>query len=286
MADSIIKWLTDEMQKMEEGEKVTFRLRYSERARGTVTVNTWTVVNSFDAAALASVIMKAAETDSSYMAAGTKRYEVQAIRNGENVARYPVVIHQGENEDDLANSGAGSATVNDAAVALLQQSQNHVESLVTAVVQIAMGNEKYRLMELDRSARRSQALEERLDGVRELIERAQDKQFDRDMQRKKYDDEQKLLNEAVATGRTLLPFAINAVAKKNMVPTGDNSVLKEALRPVFSEITTEQLEKLQGIFTPSQVVGLLEVWNLLQAEGVKAPNLEGEKPNGKNGKHN
>ncbi len=284
MADSIVKWLNDEMQKVEGGEKITFRLRYSERGRS-VTINQWTMANPFDASALGHTVMDAAELDSRYMAVGgTKRYELQAIRNGESVARYPVTIHQGENEDDLEKYGSG--TINDAAVGLLQQSQSHVEALIRALVQIAMGNEKFRLMELERSARRCQALEERLDGVRDTAERANDKQFERDMARKKYEDEQKLLGDAVATGRTLLPFAINALAKKNMVPTGNNSVLREALRPVFSEITTDQLEKLQSIFTPTQVVGLLEVWKLLDADGVKMPNVEGEKPNGTNGKTN
>lgn len=285
MADSIIRWLTDQMQKAGENGKITFRLRYAERGRST-TIDTWTVVNPLDVSALAHDITDRADMDSRFMALGSvKKYELQAIRDGESVARYPIAIHQGENEDDLENVGTGSGTINDAAVALLQQSHNHVESLVRALVQISMGNEKFRLLELERSARRSQALEERLDGARETLERAQDKLFDRDMQRRKYDDEQKRINEAFATGRTLLPFAINAMAKKNLVPTGNNSVLREALRPVFSELTNDQLEKLQSIFTPSQVVGLLEVWKLLEADGVKLPNMEGEKPNGKTSKN-
>jgi hypothetical protein len=281
MGESIIRWLTDQMQKVEQGGKVIFRLRYVERAR-TATIDTWTMMNPFDASALAHEIMDKAELDSRFMAVGGgKKYELQAIRNGENVARYPIEIHHGENEEDFDKLAVANGTVNEATVALLQQSHSHVEVLVRALVSIAMGNEKHRLVELERMARRNLLLEERVDGARETVERAQDKQFERDMSRKKYDDEQRRLNEAFATGRTLLPFAINAVAKKNLVPTGDNSVLKEALRPVFSEITTDQLEKLQSIFSPTQVVGLLEVWKLLEAEGVKMPKMEGEKANGK-----
>ncbi len=281
MGESIIRWLNDQMKKIEEGGKITFRLRHPESSR-MVVIDTWTLTNPFDASVLANEIMERADLDSRYMSVGTtKKYELQAMRNGEQVGRYPIMIHQGENEEDIDRSDNGG-TINDATVALLQQSHSHVEALVRALVSLAMGNEKHRLVELERQVKRTLLLEDRLDAARETTERAQDKQFERDMQRKKYDDEQRRLNEAFATGRTLLPFAVNAVAKKNLVPTGNNSVLKEALRPVFSEITPDQLEKMQGILTPTQVVGLLEVWKLLDADGVKSSNSE----DGKNGKHN
>jgi hypothetical protein len=80
---------------------------------------------------------------------------------------------------------------------------------------------------------------------------------------------EKRLDDATTTVRTLLPFIVNAAAKRQMVPTGDSSVLAAALRPAMENLTTEQLEKLQEILTPPQVVALLEVWQLLCAEKDK-----------------
>jgi hypothetical protein len=89
-------------------------------------------------------------------------------------------------------------------------------------------------------------------------------------------NEQRRLDEAFATGRFVLPFAVNAIAKKQIIPTGDNSLLKEALKPVMSELTESQVTELQKILSPTQLVGLMEVWKLVKDEKGDG------KPNGKN----
>jgi hypothetical protein len=61
-------------------------------------------------------------------------------------------------------------------------------------------------------------------------------------------------NEAqkeILTGRALLPFVINALAKKELVPGAPKS--DEAIRFVLSTITPEQLEKMQSALTPMQI---------------------------------
>ncbi len=112
--------------------------------------------------------------------------------------------------------------------------------------------------------------------MRETHERSLDTNFDREQKRLNFNANEKRIDDATTTVRTLLPFMVNAFAKRQMVPTGDSSVLKEALRPATETMTTEQLEKLQGILTPPQVVALLEVWQLVCAE---KPN---DKPKDKN----
>lgn len=78
--------------------------------------------------------------------------------------------------------------------------------------------------------------------------------------------------DATTTVRTLLPFIVNAAAKRRMVPTGESSVLAKALRPAMDTMATEQLEKLKGILTPAQLVSLLEVWQLVCGEKPKEKN--------------
>jgi hypothetical protein len=87
---------------------------------------------------------------------------------------------------------------------------------------------------------------------------------------------EKRIDDATTTVRTLLPFVVNAAAKRQMVPTGDSSVLAEGLQPAMDSMTTEQLEKLKEILTPAQLVSLLEVWQLVCAEKPK------DKPKDKN----
>jgi hypothetical protein len=70
-------------------------------------------------------------------------------------------------------------------------------------------------------------------------------------------------NEAqkeILTGRALLPFVINALAKKELVPGAPKS--DEAIRFLLSSITPEQLEKMQSIFTSVQMDSLYKALEL------------------------
>jgi hypothetical protein len=200
---------------------------------------------------------------------GKKQYEVVAVVDGDSVGRFGLRIEETDEGGD-ERTASNSHSLNDAAVDLVKQSQNHVEGLLRAVVGLVVGTEKTRMAEMERLAQRNDALEAKFDLMRSTIEQAQDKQFDREMKREEFKSQERRLDQLFATGRTVLPFAVNALAKKNLLPTGDNSLLKEALKPMMSELTEGQLDALRKILTPAQQVSLLEVWTLLNEE--KNPN--------------
>jgi hypothetical protein len=260
----IVGWLDDQLKKLDEGTSIRLALRHIGGAKASV-VNRWTATRTNNANELAVEIAQAAQVDAHFMGGGGKRYELIAIVGGENVGRYGLRVEDVEQDDDEGPNGRYQLT--DAAVALVKQSHDHVNGLVRAMVTLALGSEKTRLAELARLGERIEAMENKLDKARETVEQAQEKQFEREMKREQVKNQERRLDEAFATGRVMLPFAINAVAKTNLVPTGDNSILKEALKPVMSGLTEGQLAKIQEVLTPAQMVGLLEVWKLLNSEG-------------------
>lgn len=267
----LVGWLDGQLKKLDEKASIRLSLRHIAGAK-TMVVDRWNATRSSDATELAVDIGKAAQTDAHFMGGGVKRYELIAAVEGEQVGRFGLRVEEGEEEE--TDGGNQRYALNDAAVALVKQSQEHVHGLVKALVTLMIGTDKSRLAELDRLAARNEAIEAKFDKMRELIEASQDKQFDRDMKKKSFDNDQRRLDELIATGRVLAPFLVNGIAKKNLLPTGDNSLLKEALKPVMSEMTEEQLTQLQKIFKPSQLVGILEVWKMLNAESASNGNKE------------
>lgn len=260
----IVGWIEGQLNKLSDEATIRLALRHVGGAKAIV-VNRWTATRASSPTELAVEIAQAAQVDAHFMGGGVKRYELIAIVDGEHVGRYGLRVEDVEQDEEESPNGRFQLT--DAAVALVKQSHDHVNGLIRALVTLSLGAEKSRLAELGRLADRIEATETKLDKARETVEQAQDKQFERELKRELTKNQERRLDEAFATGRIMLPFAVNAIAKKNLVPTGDNSVLKEALKPVMSEMTSGQMAKIQEVLTPAQMVGLLEVWKLLQDDG-------------------
>lgn len=261
----LVGWLGGQLKKLDEKASIRFSLRHIAGAKTSV-VDRWIGSRATDSNELAIEIGTAAQTDAHFMGGGVKRYEVIAAVDGEHVGRFGLRVEEGDEDD--SDPGNQRFQLNEAAVALVKQSHEHVNGLVRALITLMLGTDKSRMAELERLALRNEAMEAKFDKMREAFEAAQDKQFDREMKKKGFDNDQRRLDELIATGRVLAPFLVNGIAKKNLLPTGDNSLLKEALKPVMSEMTEQQLTELQKIFKPSQLVGILEVWKMLNAEST------------------
>ena len=134
-----------------------------------------------------------------------------------------------------------------------------------AVINISVGNTKSLVAEIDRLHRRNEESERRIESMRETHERSLDTNFERDQKRLKSAADEKRLDEGMASIRTLLPFMVNAMAKRQMVPTGDSSVIAEALRPTMESLTWIGFQKVLSatdfglFFTNSLVVTLVSL---------------------------
>ena len=138
-----------------------------------------------------------------------------------------------------------------------------------AVINISVGNTKSLVAEIDRLHRRYEESERRNEAMRETHERSLDTNFDREQKRLQFNANEKRIDDATTTVRTLLPFIVNAAAKRQMVPTGDSSTLAEVMRPAMESLTPEQFDKLQAILTPTQVVAFFEGWRAICGEKPK-----------------
>ncbi len=263
MIDKVLPWLEDQKKR---GNCAAIRLEQIDDNRNTAQpVNEWALKEGEDIPQLAANIDDAVFGDANVY--GGNKYQLVAIANEKVRAR--LGIQAKVPERTMQRGSSRQHQYGDESAALLEQTYRHNEALMRAVISISVGNTKSLLSEIDRLHRRNEESDRRIESMRETVERSLDTNFEREQKKLKTAADEKRLDEAVATFRTLLPFMVNAAAKRQMVPTGDTSVLAEALRPLMESLTTEQFETIKGALNPAQVVSLLEVWKLLNAEKPK-----------------
>jgi len=255
MIDGIIPWLEQQMER----KAAILRLHHvSDKA----VIEEWELDGQKDAAELAQCVLENTNRETNVFGRAQK-YQLVVIVDKQIRARFSFHSEVAEDGDALQ---LDMTTQSDVAVALLQQSHRHIEGLTRSLVAVSLGNTKAHLSEISRLAHRNDENERRLDAMRDAHERSLDTQFERDIRRKKFDADERRLDDGISTFRGLLPFVVNSIAKKQVVPTGSTSVLHEAMRPVMETVTTEQIEKLQQVLTPAQMIGLMEVWRLVTAD--------------------
>jgi coenzyme F420-reducing hydrogenase delta subunit len=272
---SVASWVESHVKELDEKSKLRFALRHIIGNKKEL-VKRWNATRETGVNELSIEISEAARVDALTTGAGEQRYEVIALVDGENVGRFGFrAAVDSENEDGLDGIFNGRYALDECAVDLVKQAQGHVDGLVRALGTLVIGTERGRVAEIERITNRSILLENKIDEMRTEFEKAKDNDLERQLKKDKFEKDQRRLDEVFATARVMLPFVVNSFAKKQLVPTGDNSVLKEALRPVMTEMTMDQISKLQEILSPPQMVALLELWRMLN-EGKS-----GEEGNGK-----
>lgn len=277
---SMGSWLESHIKELEEKSKLRFILRHVNGTKKDV-VKRWKATPETNTNELSIQISEAIKLDSVNFGGALQNYELVAHVDNEQAGLFRIRAQDAEIEEDFdGGNGIGRSSLNECAVDLVKQAQGHVDSLIRAIATLVVGTERGRVAELERVTNRSIQLENKVDEMRAEFEKAKDNDLERQLKRDKFEKDQRRMDEAFATARVLLPFLVNAFAKKQLVPTGDNSVLKEALRPVMTEMTMDQISRLQEVLTPAQMVSLLELWRLLSSDGNGKSSEEG------NGKSN
>jgi hypothetical protein len=284
---SITSWLESHVNELGENQKMRIALTYVSGAKKAM-VKRWRATPATNTNELAIEISETAKIDAMSAGAiggGIHKYEVVAYIDEESVGLYRLRIQDMESEDGLDEGSVGRSSLTQCAVDLVKQSQNHAEGLMRALATLVVGTEQSRVAEIERVTNRSIRLENKVDEMRAEFEKSKDNNLERLLKREKFEKDQRRMDEAFATARVLLPFLLNAFAKKQLVPTGDNSVLKEALRPIMTELTMDQISKLQEVLTPAQTVGLLELWRMLNSDGKSGEEGNGKSNGATNGQH-
>lgn len=286
---SVGSWVDSHIKELDEKSKLRFVLRHVNGSKKEL-VKRWHATTETNTSELSMAITEAARVDQFNIGGGEQRYDLVAYVDDEQVGLFRLRAHDSEVEESSDSSYSGYNSygrnqLNECAVDLVKQAQGHVDSLVRAIGTLVIGTERGRVAEIDRVTDRSIKLESKIDEMRAEFEKAKDNDLERTLKRDKFEKDQRRLDEVFATARVLLPFLLNAFAKKQLVPTGDNSVLKEALRPVMTEMTMDQISKLQEILSPAQMVSLLELWRLLSSEGKSGEEGNGKSNGATNGHH-
>lgn len=271
---SVVSWVEPYIKALDDKSKLRFTLRHINGSKKE-NVKLWNITRDTIANDLAIEISEAARVDVITSGTGEQRYEVIAFVNGENVGRFGMRVVDPDNEDGSNGINNGRNSLTECAVDLVRQAQGHTDSLVRALGTLIIGTERGRVAEIERMTDRNILLENKIDAMRSEFEKAKDNDLERQLKKDKFEKDQRRLDEVFATARVMLPFVVNSFAKKQLVPTGDNSVLREALRPVMTEMTMDQISKLQEILSPPQMVALLELWRILN------DGKSGEEGNGK-----
>lgn len=254
-------WIDSQKLKHEKG---TLRLRHLVNQKATP-VDEWRLEKEA-AAELAGQIWNSADEDAKIYT-GFQRYELVLVVTDsgktEDRARHVFRVDAGPESSDEQGE---TSPVNDVLVGFMKQTFSHNEVLLKTVVQVVMAGEGSRLREIERLTRRTDGLEERLDKTREEVERSKDKNHERALAKAKFEGDEKRLNEIVTTGRTMFPFLVNSIVKKNLLPTGGTSPVTEAVKVVIESLSPEQYDKLQEVLTPAQLVTLGEAVKLVKGE--------------------
>ncbi|HRI65773.1 MAG TPA: hypothetical protein PK156_16115 [Polyangium sp.] len=255
--NEIAEWITNQVEKFNNG---VIKLRYI-TTKKKEQLDEWPL-DIRTARAVARQAWNRAGNDATMFNENPSYELVIAVKQDGKVkikARYGFQVESSAVEDTRAIMGQ-------ATVGFMQQVFTHNEVLMRTLVQVVTAGEVTKLRELERLDQRNNSLEQRLDATREEVERSKDKNHERALAKAKQEGEEKRFNEIVTTGRTMLPFLVNSIVKKNLLPTEGSSPLLAALNPIMESLTPEQFTKMHEILTPAQQVGLSELYKMAKGE--------------------
>lgn len=262
----ITEWLETQAEKHEGGVVKLFYLTELRQGHYSAQLDEWPLSKS-TVREVAQAAWKVAQDDFEIFD-GAPRYElllfVDKGGKAEQKARH------GFNADPKKKESDQLSPMGDATVSFMRQVFSHNEVLVKTLVQVVTAGEASKLREIERLTQRSDGLERRLQAMHDEIEKSKDKNHDRALEKAKFEGDERRLDELLTTGRTLAPFMVNAIAKQNLLPTGDSSLLLETMKPVMDSLTPDQFSQLQAIFTPAQLVAFNEVYKLAKGEEKNA----------------
>ncbi len=117
-------------------------------------------------------------------------------------------------------------------------------------------------------------INEKMEGLT-TMERLRSEEVERRIMLQKAESDEKMRGEVFDKLAMLLPIAVNRISGKNLLPekkTGTETVIQG----LIDSITPEQLEKLQGVLSPAQLIALMEIFQSLHPETKKETPANGQ----------
>lgn len=187
---------------------------------------------------------------------GIQKYHIGPYFKGSGkvVGRFVLRIEAAEDDESVESEPATSS-------GLLAQLMRHNEALQRTTV-AAVGNiVAMQSRIIGRLSEQNENLQSKQMEVMETLEGLRSQQHERDMQSRVAEHKQKMVEEVAGTVKMLMPAIVN---KFN--PTGKKLLPEKAspvevqIASVLETLTPAQMEEMQKVLTPQQIIGLMSVY--------------------------
>lgn len=224
---------------------------------------------------ISSDILEACANDAGALG-GVQTYGVFAFKGEDQnrpwVGRYIVRIAG----DSLHAGDDPAGTEPPTPAGLSAQQMRHNEILLKTNVSAIGGVVDHYQAILASQAARIRELEQGEREAKRLTEELMSQKHQRELEVTREQRIDKHLDGIADKVQLLLPTVVNRITGKTLLPESTSPEV-EILRAVLNELTSEQLDKLRGILSPTQLVGLLELARhfAAQKEAAAAANANG-----------
>jgi len=181
----------------------------------------------------------------------------------------PALFRTTRNTDDFEGSEPPTQK------GLTTQLMRHTEALTRLLVANGAQTQSHMQSMLDKAFKRVEELEnDRMEAIR-LVEQISNDTHGREIEMKKETAKIGRQQEAWESFKVLAPTLLNKVAGKHLLPE-KITPKAEIVHTLMASLTPEQIEALKGVFTPPQLIGFAELYELeaKEDERRKAEELE------------
>jgi hypothetical protein len=141
---------------------------------------------------------------------------------------------------------------------LLGQCMRHTEQFMRNSTQVSMQMLSIQQRTISKQAAQIDSLVAKSFQSFELMEELISRKHERDMEVREQENSMQITETITDTVKVLAPIAVNKIVGKKILPE-ENSSSEEILQSTFATITPAQMERMERIFTPTQMQGFGEI---------------------------
>ncbi|TXH50462.1 MAG: hypothetical protein E6Q97_20530 [Desulfurellales bacterium] len=248
MSREIIEWLDVCRQRYKGSLTISLR-NHRDDGRGDQ-IDFWELPENLEAAGLWKQVVAAPQGDADLLG-GAQRYAVVCLSGKDHLARRLFVC------EGRAEVGAiGTHTAESALVTQLLRANYDKDRFILQTMQSVISPMR---MELERMTSRCEKLEMRDDDRAKAFEAARSEQHSRDLATFIAKHQTEMSQEVVHGLRMLLPWAVNELSDKKLLPAEGMQPHEQSLQALLESLRPDQMQKLQDILSPQQAITVLKL---------------------------
>lgn len=266
VASKLTAWMTQQRKDATSVTLVLYHLLVSTKEELLLEV---TDVEPVDAALEATAKQFVAFAgDDAHVLAGVQSYLVRMRSGARDLGRFTFRMSGEENHNRLISSEPPTAE------GLTAQLMRHNEVYARALA--AMSTHAGQMAQREAESLRVQLRERdktHLETIR-LLEDLTSAKAKRDLDAQKAANEERRANDIYEKVSLILPTVVNRALGAKVLPE-KSSPSFETIRALMSSLRPNQLQALQAVLEPEQLIALIELWKVIQAEDEAATKKQG-----------